>query len=135
MILQFSIKCPKKKKRKIGAEAVEKLLSSLTKNQEYIDLLEEFEQGKTPEAAFAKMCDKLKCDIQVKLYCEEGAADLFADRNKHLFEFERVRNRVAAENPRNLADLFIENDRKYFNEDFLSILDYIKENEILKILN
>ena len=86
----------------------------------------------TFESKYAKMCDKLECDIQVKLYCEEGAADLFADRNKHLLEFERVRNRIAAENPNNLADLFIENDRKYFNnKDFGDILDFIKENEIL----
>ena len=53
----------KEEKRIKGAEAVKTVLSSLTKRDEYIALLNEFEEGKTFESKYAKMCDKLECDI------------------------------------------------------------------------
>ena len=120
-------------RRKIGEEAVLKVLSSLTKKEEYFDLLLEFEEQKTFEAQFSRMCDKLECDIQIKLYCEEGVTDLYAKRNKHLLEFERIKKRIEIEKPKTLADLFIENDRdKYSVKEFIEILNFVKNNDLLK---
>lgn len=124
----------KEEKRIKGAKAVKEVLSSLTKKDEYIELLNEFEEGKTLESKYAKMCDKLECDIQIKLYCEEGTADLFAEKNKHLVEIPRVKNRIENENPKILADLFIENDRKHFVvKEIENILDFIKENKLMNL--
>lgn len=125
----------KEEKRVRGEEAVRTVLGSLTKKEEYIELLNEFEDDKTPEAKFAKMCDKLECDFQVKLYCEEKAVDLYSENNKHWLEMERIRNRVASEGAETLADLFIENDRKFYLENtaFREMLDFIKEKELLKL--
>ena len=36
----------------------------------------EFDDHKTKEANFAYQCDKLECDIQSKLYDQEGCVDL-----------------------------------------------------------
>ncbi|MNL40188.1 hypothetical protein D3C87_1625190 [compost metagenome] len=125
----------KNEKRLKGEEAVKKVLSSLTKKDEYINLLNEFEEEKTLEAKFSRMCDKLECDIQIKLYCEEKSADLFSDKNTELRKIERVKNRIELEKTRNLADLFIENDRKIFKDEiFEKVLDFVKENELKKIL-
>ena len=36
----------------------------------------EFDSHSTKEAMFAYQCDKLECDLQCKLYDEEGSVDL-----------------------------------------------------------
>ena len=61
-------KITNEEKRKIGKVAVEDVLKDLTKKEELIELVEEFENMKTKESIFAKMCDKLESDIQCKLY-------------------------------------------------------------------
>ena len=40
------------------------------------ELFLEFDAHKTKEAKFAYQCDKLECDIQSKLYDQEGCVDL-----------------------------------------------------------
>jgi len=125
----------REEKRIKGEEAIKEVLSTLTKKDNYIELLKEFEEEKTFEAKFAKMCDKLECDLQIKLYCEEGTVDLYSKDNKHWLEMERIRNRIATEGADTLADLFIGNDRRFFEEteSFKEMLEFIKENELLKL--
>ncbi len=124
----------KEEKRLKGKEAVTKVLGSLTKKTEYLDLLFEFEEEKTPEAKFSRMCDKLECDIQIKLYCENNEVDLFSNYNAHLTEKPKIKERIILEKPRNLADLFIENDRKYFtNKQIEEILNFVKNNNLLEL--
>ena len=121
-------------KKLIGKEAVINVLSPLTKKEKYLDLLHEFEEEPTPEAKFARMCDKLECDIQVKLYCEDSKVDLFADSNKYLAERPEIQSRIISEKSKNLADLFIENDRKYFtNKQIEEILNFVKSNDLLNL--
>ncbi len=120
-------------KRKIGKKAVEYVFDGLIKKQEYIDLIEEFEIMETRESIFAKMCDKLEADIQSKLYCEEGVLDINNINNAHLLDDIRIK-KLISEGAKSIADLFIENDRPLYKEDeFIEILDYIKENEISKL--
>lgn len=120
-------------KRKIGKKAVEYVFNGLIKKQEYIDLIEEFEIMETRESIFAKMCDKLEADIQSKLYCEEGVLDINNINNAHLLDDIRIK-KLISEGAKSIADLFIENDRPLYKEDeFIEILDYIKENEISKL--
>lgn len=120
-------------KRKIGKKAVEYVFDGLIKKQEYIDLIEEFEIMETRESVFAKMCDKLEADIQSKLYCEEGVLDINNINNAHLLDDIRIK-KLISEGAKSIADLFIENDRPLYKEDeFIEILDYIKENEISKL--
>lgn len=120
-------------KRKIGKKAVEYVFDGLIKKQEYIDLIEEFEIMETRESIFAKMCDKLEADIQSKLYCEEGVLDINNINNTHLLDDIRIK-KLISEGAKSIADLFIENDRPLYKEDeFIEILDYIKENEISKL--
>ena len=124
----------KEERRMKGQEAVKKVLSSLAQKESYFNLLQEFEEEKTLESKFAKMCDKLECDIQVKIYCEKHEVDLFADSNKYLSEMPEIKKRIISEKSKNLADLFIENDRKYFkNKEIEEILDFVKINSILKL--
>lgn len=120
-------------KRKMGKIAVEHIFSGLLKEKEYIELLEEFERMETKESIFAKMCDKLEADIQSKVYCEENVLDINNKKNACRLEDERIKQ-LLNRGEKTIADLFIEHDRPLYKEGiFTEILDYIKENELLKL--
>lgn len=57
-------------------QSVHKILEGIL-DSEYIEqLFLEFDEKETDEAKFAYQCDKLECDLQCKLYGEEGCVDL-----------------------------------------------------------
>lgn len=125
-------KVTQEEKREIGRQAVQEILDTLSKKVEYIELIEEFENMQTKESLFAKMCDKLEADIQCKLYCEENAIDINNSRNAPLLKDERI-NTLLRKGEKTIADLFIENDRPIYTEKvFEQIVDYIKQNDLLK---
>ena len=126
-------KVTKEEKRKIGKQAVEEVLITLDKKVQYIELIEEFENMKTNESMFAKMCDKLEADIQCKLYCEENCIDINKKENAYLLKDSRVQ-KLLQNGEKTVADLFIENDRPIYKEKiFENIADYIKSNDLLKL--
>ncbi len=73
-LTQFDIS--KEEKEKIEHEAVSKILDGLLDGKEIEQLFLEFDSHSTKEAMFAYQCDKLECDLQCKLYDEEGCVDL-----------------------------------------------------------
>ena len=73
-LTQFQIS--KEEKEKIEHEAVHKILSGLLDGNQIEKLFLEFDSHSTKEAMFAYQCDKLECDLQSKLYDEEGCVDL-----------------------------------------------------------
>ena len=120
-------------KRKLGKQAVEEVLGTLSKKVQYIDLIEEFEEMKTKESIFAKMCDKLEADIQCKIYCEENSIDLYNEKNSKLLEDERI-ERLIQTGSKSIADLFIESDRPIFTEKIIEdIADFVKTEDLLKL--
>lgn len=126
-------KVTKEEKRNLGKQAVEDILSTLDKKLQYIELIEEFENMKTNESIFAKMCDKLEADIQCKLYCEENCVDINKKENAHVLEDSRIQ-KLLNNGEKTLADIFIEYDRPIYKEKvFNDIADYIKNNDLLKL--
>ena len=73
-LTQFQIS--KQEKEKLEHEAVHKILSSLIDGKYIEELFLEFDAHETKEAIFAYQCDKLECDIQCKLYDQEGCVDV-----------------------------------------------------------
>lgn len=73
-LTQFQIS--KEDKEKIEHEAVHKILLDLLDGEQIEKLFLEFDSHSTKEAMFAYQCDKLECDLQSKLYDEEGCVDL-----------------------------------------------------------
>lgn len=126
-------KITKEEKRKQGKRAVEQILSNLDKKVKYIELIEEFENMKTNESIFAKMCDKLEADIQSKLYCEENCIDINKKENAHLLKDKRIQ-KLLENGEKTVADLFIENDRPIYKEKvFEDIADFVKSNNLLQL--
>ncbi len=57
--------------------AMEKVIGDLIKKEEYLALLNEFDERKTKESIFAYHCDKLEADIQAKVYQDMGLSTFY----------------------------------------------------------
>lgn len=124
----------REEKLKIGKEAVSKILKNLVKKEEYELLLDEFNAHITNESIFAYMCDKIECDIWMKLYEDLGYNNI---NEKDLKPLKNEKIKELMNNGSNtIADIFIEYDKDIYkdNKIFLSILDYIKKNNLKELL-
>ncbi len=67
----------REEKTRLEHEAVHDILKDFDSEDGYIErIFLEFDEKRTKEAKFAFLCDKLECDLQAKLYGEEGCIDL-----------------------------------------------------------
>lgn len=127
-LTQFQIS--KEEKEKIEHEAVHSILSSLIDGEQIEKLFLEFDACETPEAMFAYQCDKLECDIQSKLYDQEGCVDLEHQEGNETADNELVKKLL--ENGQSWSDMWIEfGQRKYpYDQNFMSVSHYVKDNSI-----
>ena len=117
-------------KKKIGHEAVERILSKLLIGEEIKTLIYEFDDRKTKEALFAYHCDKLECDLQCKLYDESGCVDPFNQFNNSTHNQEVIKKLQNGETT--WSYLWLKHDRPKYNDDqnFKDVLDYTMNNSI-----
>lgn len=127
-LTQFQIS--KEKKEKMEHEAVHSILSSLIGGDKIEDLFLEFDSHATAEARFAYQCDKLECDIQCKLYDQEGCVDLKQQEGNATADNELVKKLL--ENGQSWSDMWLEfGQRKYpYDKNFLAVSEYAKNNYI-----
>ena len=113
-----------------GKEATDYILKDFLGKDEISSLLEEYNERKTDEAIFAYHCDKLECNIQMKLYDQEGCFDLNNQTNNPIINNPSVRKALDSE--KNISNAWIEFDRSKYEDDknFIEIIEYLKENEI-----
>lgn len=127
-LTQFQIS--KEEKEKIEHEAVHTILSSLIDGEQIEELFLEFDSHKTPESIFAYQCDKLECDIQCKLYDQEGCVDLEYQEGNATANNEFVKRLL--ENGQSWSDMWLEfGQRRYpYDQNFMSVSHYVKDNSI-----
>ena len=94
------------------------------------DLFLEFDSHATTEARFAYQCDKLECDIQCKLYDQEGCVDLKQQEGNATADNELVKKLL--ENGQSWSDMWLEfGQRKYpYDKNFRAVSEYAKNNYI-----
>ena len=104
---------PSQEKTKLEHKAVTELLSMIPNGEFIKNIYFEFEERKTKEAIFAYQIDKAECDLQAKLYTQEGCF-------RHKYSDEEF------------IDSWIGYDRERieFDNNFDSLLDYIINNEM-----
>ncbi len=122
------------KKQKIkedGEKAVKAIFKDLIAKDVYFKLVHDFDTLATPEAVFARKCDKLECDIQARLYSDQGCLKL--ENADNIKENEKILE-YRAKGITDVADYFILEDRKHYADDdiFLKINKYIEGKNILK---
>lgn len=113
-----------------GKKATDYILKDLLGKDEISSLLDEYNERKTEEAKFAYHCDKLECNIQMKLYDQERCFDLNNQPNNPIINNSSVRKVLDSE--KNISNAWIEFDRNKYEDDknFIEIIEYLKENEI-----
>ncbi len=106
------------------------MLKDFLGKEEISALLDEYNEQKTTKAKFAHHCDKLECDIQMKLYDQEGCFDLKNQSNNPIINNKNVRELLDSE--KSISNAWIEFDRSKYIDDnnFITIINYLKENEI-----
>ncbi len=127
-LTQFQIS--KEEKEKIEHEAVHKILCSLLDGDKIEELFLEFDAHETKEAIFAYQCDKLECDIQCKLYDQEGCVDLNHQEGNNTCNNDDVKKLL--ETGQSWSSMWLEfGRRKYpYDEHFLSVSHYVNDNLI-----
>ncbi len=127
-----SFQISKEEKEKIEHEAVHKILGSLIDGDKIEALFLEFDDHKTPEALFAYQCDKLECDIQCKLYDQEGCVDLEHQEGNTTTDDKQVKELL--DSGKTWSDMWIEyGQNKYpYDENFMAVSKYTQSNIIGK---
>ena len=120
----------KKDKLEMGHKAIIKVLSPLIEKEKLKSIILEFDECKTKEALFAYQCDKLECDIQCKLYDEEGCADF-----SKYEEYGEKSLKDKIDFSKSWSYNWINNDRNMINydENFDAVASYVIDNDIKKI--
>lgn len=120
----------KEDKLEKGKNATDLILKDLVGKEEISKLLDEYNERKTNEAIFAYHCDKLECDVQMKLYDQEGCFDLNNQPNNPIIDLPSVKKVLDSEN--SISNAWIEFDRSKFEDDpvFIEIINWLKDNNI-----
>ena len=120
----------KEDKLEKGKNAADLILKDLVGKEEISKLLDEYNERKTEEAIFAYHCDKLECDVQMKLYDQEGCFDLNNQPNNPIIDLPSVKKVLDSEN--SISNAWIEFDRSKFEDDpvFIEIINWLKDNNI-----
>ena len=105
----------KEEKLKYGKECVKKVTDGLLKQEEIIELLDEFNLRKTKEAVFCYHIDKIECDFQAKIYDLKRNFDLsraLKDIEYYGEEYEWIKDKAVC-----ASDVWIEYDKRLYKDD------------------
>ena len=120
----------KEEKLRLGHNAVDEVLSSLSCKDKLKDLVIEFDERKTEEAKFAFFCDKLEADLQAEIYSEEDYVDLSNQPNNPAMKSQEVIDLINAGN--SFGELWLQFSRNRYNYDdnFQKVSEYATKNKI-----
>lgn len=127
-LTQFQIS--KEEKEIIEHQAVKNILAPLIDGEQIEKLFLEFDAHITPESKFAYQCDKLECDIQCKLYDQEGCVDLEHQEGNLTANDEQVKSLL--DSKKSWSEMWLELGQSRYNYDknFMSVSNYVKDNII-----
>lgn len=130
-LTQFQIS--KEEKIKIEHDAVKEILSNLLEKKQIEELFLEFDSHKTKEAMFAYQCDKLECDLQSKLYDEEGCVDLNHQENNKTMDNKLVKQLLQEKNSWSEMWLKFGQSIYPYDDNFIAVSNYALKNKIKKL--
>lgn len=119
-------------KQKIEHEAIIDVIGNLTKNQEMINSIFEFDDKKTNNAKFSHYCDKLEADIQSKIYQDMGCHhSIIEQENNVVFKNIKVRKMIE-EGAVVPFDIWYNWDKDIYKDSptFTKVLKYAKNNKL-----
>lgn len=105
----------KEEKIKIGIESVNIVASTLSSRDELISLVNEFNEGKTKEAKFCYLIDKMECDMQAKVYDLDG--NFLIEKAKEDLVYYGSSAKKIEKNAKTASDYWILYDKPKFKND------------------
>lgn len=105
----------KEEKIKIGVESVNIVASTLSSRDELISLVNEFNEGKTKEAKFCYLIDKMECDMQAKIYDLDG--NFLIEKVKEDLVYYGSSAKKIEKNAKTASDYWILYDKPKFKND------------------
>ena len=127
-LTQFEIS--KAEKEKLEHEAVHRILGGLLDGNQVEKLFLEFDSHSTKEAMFAYQCDKLECDLQSKLYDEEGCVDLNNQEGNVTMKNARVQELLKTGASWSTMWLQFGQQVYPYDDNFRAVSNYAINNEI-----
>ena len=127
-LTQFQIS--KEEKIKIEHEAVSNILKDLLDGENINKLYLEFDERKTKEAIFAHFCDKLECDLQCRLYDEEGCVDFCNQDVNDTYNHPDVQKFLNKGMSWSEMWLRFGQEKYNYDDNFKSVSDYAIKNKI-----
>ena len=121
-----------KYKDEAGHEAVAKVLSGLIDKDMIYNFVVEFDSKKTKEAKFAFFCDKLECDLQSRLYDEEGCVDLNNQDGNYSMSNPDVIELLGSGMSWSEMWLTFGQRRYNYDDNFMAVSNYAKTHKISK---
>jgi putative hydrolase of HD superfamily len=127
-LTQFQIS--KEEKEIIEHEAIHNILGSLIDGKEIEKLFLEFDKHETKEALFAYQCDKLECDLQCKLYDQEGCVDIEKQEENILMENKKVKGLL--NNGMTWSSMWLKFGQQTYpyDENFRAVSEYAINNNL-----
>lgn len=105
----------KEEKIKIGVESVNIVANTLSSRDELISLVNEFNEGKTKEAKFCYLIDKMECDMQAKVYDLDG--NFLIEKAKEDLVYYGSSAKKIEKNAKTASDYWILYDKPKFKND------------------
>lgn len=130
-LTQFQIS--ESEKEKIEHEAVHRILEGLLDGNQIEQLFLEFDARETKEAKFAYQCDKLECDLQSKLYDEEGCVDLDKQEGNDTLNNSLVQKLLKTGATFSTMWLQFGQEVYPYDDNFRAVSNYAINNDIGKI--
>lgn len=121
----------KEEKIKIERKAVSDILANLMDKDMIEALFLEFDERKTKEAQFAHMCDKLECDLQCRIYDEEGCVDLNHQEDNKSFYHSDVQDLFNQGLSWSEIWLKFWQQKAGYDDNFMRISKYAESNKII----
>lgn len=130
-LTQFQIS--NNEKVNIEHEAVHKILDGLVDGNQIEELFLEFDSHNTKEAIFAYQCDKLECDLQCKLYDEEGCVDLNKQEGNDIMNNSIVHELL--NNGTSWSNMWLQYGQLVYpyDENFKAVSNYAMNNKLTNI--
>lgn len=127
-LTQFQIS--KQEKEKLEHEAVHRILGDLLDGNQIEQFFLEFDSHNTKESIFAYQCDKLECDLQSKLYDEEGCVDLTKQDGNDAMKNKKVQ--FLLENDASWSTMWLQYGQQVYpyDDNFRAVSNYAINNEI-----
>lgn len=123
-------------KKALGHQAVHQVLKDLIDGEKLEKIILEFDERKTKEAYFAYQCDKLECDLQAKLYDEQGYVSFTNQQDNYEYNSPMAQELIK-NGATHFSEIWHATDEKLYteNNEFKEVFLYAKNNDIMPLIN